>query len=118
VRAPYVPSASHKARSSATPHIDINFSMTSGRDAILQDIHTNMPGLKQVAWEFEPDGPKVYAARNNSVAQAVIELMRTREPGQTPLPEPSIHVVTRKLSKSLGEVLRERFGISSSRCRR
>ncbi len=54
-------------------------------DAILQDIHTNMPGLKQVEWDFEPDGPKVYAPRNNSVAQSVIELMRTREPGQTPL---------------------------------
>lgn len=44
-----------------------------------------MPSLKQVAWEFEPDGPKVYAPRNNSVAQSVIELMRTREPGETPL---------------------------------
>lgn len=54
-------------------------------DAILQDIHANMPGLKQVDWDFEPDGPKVYAPRNNSVAQAIIELMRTREPGQTPL---------------------------------
>ncbi|WP_354269759.1 DEAD/DEAH box helicase [Bradyrhizobium japonicum] len=54
-------------------------------DAILQDIHTSMPGLRQVAWDFEPDGPKVYAPRSNSVAQAVIELMRTRQPGQTPL---------------------------------
>jgi hypothetical protein len=54
-------------------------------DAILEDIHTNMPGLKEVEWSFEPDGPKVYAPRNNSVAQAVIELMRTREAGQTPL---------------------------------
>ncbi|MGY4430978.1 hypothetical protein ACVWWO_003455 [Bradyrhizobium sp. F1.13.1] len=42
-------------------------------DAILQDIHTSMPGLKQVEWDFEPDGPKVYAPGNNSVAQAVIE---------------------------------------------
>ena len=54
-------------------------------DAILDDIHTNMPGLKQVEWDFEPIGPKVYVPRNNSVPQAVIELMRTREPGQTPL---------------------------------
>lgn len=54
-------------------------------DAILQDIHTNMPGLRQATWDFEPDGPKVYAPRSNSVAQAVIELMRTREPGETPL---------------------------------
>ena len=54
-------------------------------DAILQDIHASMPGLRQVAWDFEPDGPKVYAPRTNSVAQAVIEMMRTRQPGQTPL---------------------------------
>lgn len=54
-------------------------------DAILQDIHSSMPGLKQVGWDFEPDGPKVYAPRSNSMAQAVIELMRTRQPGQTPL---------------------------------
>lgn len=54
-------------------------------DAILRDIHTNMPGMNELAWDFEPDGPKVYAPRSNSVAQAVIELMRTREPGQTPL---------------------------------
>jgi hypothetical protein len=54
-------------------------------DAILKDIHANMPGLKEAVWDFEPDGPKVYAPRNNSVAKAVIELMRTRDPGQTPL---------------------------------
>ncbi|WP_377828162.1 hypothetical protein ACFKHW_29715 [Bradyrhizobium lupini] len=54
-------------------------------DAILQDIHASMPGLKQVEWDFEPDGPKVYAPHSNSVAQAVIELMRTGEPGETPL---------------------------------
>ena len=54
-------------------------------DAILRDIHANMPCIREVEWEFEPDGPKVYAPRSNSAAQAVIEMMRTREPGQTPL---------------------------------
>ncbi|WP_316186332.1 MULTISPECIES: hypothetical protein [unclassified Bradyrhizobium] len=54
-------------------------------DVILQDIHANMPGIKEVAWEFEPDGAKVYAPRSNSTADVVIEMMRTREPGRTPL---------------------------------
>jgi hypothetical protein len=54
-------------------------------EAILSDVRANMPGIKEAEWEFEPDGPKVYAPRSNSAAQAVIEMMRTREPGQTPL---------------------------------
>jgi hypothetical protein len=54
-------------------------------DAILHDIHANMPEIREVEWQFEPDGPKVYAPRNKSAAQAVIEMMRTRQPGTTPL---------------------------------
>ena len=54
-------------------------------DAILRDVYANMPGINEVEWQFEPDGPKVYAPRNNSMAAAVIEMMRTREPGTTPL---------------------------------
>jgi hypothetical protein len=54
-------------------------------DAILRDIHVNMPGIKEVEWAFEPDGPKVYAPRSNSAAQAVVEMMRTRGAGPTPL---------------------------------
>lgn len=54
-------------------------------DAILRDIHLNMPGLQEVPWEFEPDGPKVYAPRPASANNAVIEMMRSREPGMTPL---------------------------------
>lgn len=44
-----------------------------------------MPGLQEVPWAFEPDGPKVYAPRPASANKAVIEMMRSREPGTTPL---------------------------------
>jgi hypothetical protein len=50
-------------------------------DAISDDICTNMPGIRVVPWDFEPDGPKVYAPRSNSAAEAVIGLMRDRKPG-------------------------------------
>jgi hypothetical protein len=55
-------------------------------DAILADIRVNMPNIREVPWAFEPDGPKVYAPRSKSAAEAVIGLMRGREPGATPLP--------------------------------
>lgn len=55
-------------------------------DAILNDIRVNMPNIREVPWAFEPDGPKVYAPRSKSAAEAVIGLMRSREPGATPLP--------------------------------
>jgi hypothetical protein len=55
-------------------------------DAILDDIQTNMPGINVVPWAFEPDGPKVYAARSNSAHAAIISLMRSRKPGLTPFP--------------------------------
>jgi hypothetical protein len=50
-------------------------------DAILDDIRMNMPGIHVVPWDFEPDGPKVYAPRSKSAAEAVIGLMRDRKPG-------------------------------------
>ena len=54
--------------------------------AISDDICTNMPGIRVVPWDFEPDGPKVYAPRSNSAAEAVIGLMRDRKPGPMSLP--------------------------------
>ena len=45
-----------------------------------------MPGIKVVPWDFEPDGPKVYAPRNSSAHAAILTLMRGREPGLTPFP--------------------------------
>jgi hypothetical protein len=55
-------------------------------DEILQAIHSNMPGIKEVPWEFEPDGPKVYAPRADSAAAAIISLMCDRQPGSITLP--------------------------------
>jgi hypothetical protein len=55
-------------------------------DAISDDICTNMPGIRVVPWAFEPDGPKVYAARSGSAAEAIIGLMRDRKPGPMSLP--------------------------------
>jgi hypothetical protein len=75
-------------------------------DAILRDIHANMPGIKEVVWDFEPDGPKVYAPRSNSTAETVIEMMRTREPGHTPLSYIRTHLsLTDKQFKKLKEEL-------------
>jgi hypothetical protein len=45
-----------------------------------------MPGIRVVPWDFEPDGPKVYAARSGSAAEAIIGLMRDRKPGPMSLP--------------------------------
>jgi hypothetical protein len=64
-------------------------------DTVLEHIHLNMPGIHEVTWAFEPDGPKVYAARSSSANEAVIGLMRDREPGTVPLP-----YVQRELSLS------------------
>jgi hypothetical protein len=50
-------------------------------DPILDDIRLYMPGIRVVPWDFEPDGPKAYAPRSNSAAEAVIGLMRDRKPG-------------------------------------
>lgn len=62
-------------------------------DAITEDICTNMPGIKVVPWDFEPDGPKVYAPRSNSAASAVIGLMRDHKPGMV-----SVKNIQRELS--------------------
>jgi hypothetical protein len=50
-------------------------------DAILDDIRMNMPGIQVVPWDFDPDGPKVYAPRSRSAAEGVVGLMRDRNPG-------------------------------------
>jgi imidazolonepropionase len=55
-------------------------------DAILGDIQGNMPGINVVPWDYEPDGPKVYAPRSSSASAAIISLMRSRAAGMTPLP--------------------------------
>ncbi|MGY4282045.1 hypothetical protein ACVWXO_001265 [Bradyrhizobium sp. LM2.7] len=54
-------------------------------DAILHDIEHSMPGIKVGHWDYEPDGPKVYAPRNHSANDAIISFMTGREPGPAPL---------------------------------
>ena len=60
-----------------------------------------MPGINVVPWAFEPDGPKVYAARSNSAQAAIISLMRGREAGLTPFP-----FIQRQLSLSKKQISR------------
>jgi hypothetical protein len=55
-------------------------------DEILETIHHSMPGIKEVPWDFEPDGPKVYAPRAGSATASIISLMRDRQPGSITLP--------------------------------
>ena len=42
-----------------------------------------MPGINVVPWDFEPDGPKVYAPRSGSANAGIISLMRSREAGMS-----------------------------------
>jgi hypothetical protein len=75
-------------------------------DAISDDICTNMPGIRVVPWDFEPDGPKVYAARSGSAAEAVIGLMRDRKPGPMSLPHIQRELsLTKKQMSRLKEAL-------------
>jgi hypothetical protein len=77
-------------------------------DAISDDICTNMPGIRVVPWDFEPDGPKVYAARSGSAAEAVIGLMRDRKPGPM-----SLSHIQRELSLSKKQVERLKDALPS-----
>jgi hypothetical protein len=52
-------------------------------DAILRDIHADMPCIQEVPWAFEPDGPTVPTVRKGSSHEALITYMATRLPGET-----------------------------------
>jgi hypothetical protein len=52
-------------------------------DAILQDIRADMPGIVQVPWDFEMDGPVVPVVRKGSSHEALITYMTTQLPGET-----------------------------------
>lgn len=67
-------------------------------DAILRDIHADMPGLCEAPWNFELDGPKVRRPRKGSSRDALVTLMSNRLPGQYPLPA---------LRRELGLTLRQ-----------
>jgi len=70
-------------------------------DTVLEHIHLNMPGIQEVPWDFEPDGPKAYAPRSRSASQAVIGLMQDRQPGAVLLSH-----VKRELSLSSKQLAR------------
>ena len=70
-------------------------------DAILGDIQANMPGINVIDWDYEPEGPKVYAPRSSSAHAGIISLMRSREAGLTPFP-----YVKRELSLSDKQISR------------
>ncbi|MEY9462202.1 Arc/MetJ family transcription regulator [Bradyrhizobium ottawaense] len=70
-------------------------------DTVMEHIRLNMPGIHAVPWDFEPDGPKVYAPRCNSANEAVIGLMRDRKPGAVPMSH-----VQRELSLSKRQMAR------------
>jgi hypothetical protein len=52
---------------------------------VLQDITTDMPGLKVAEWDFAMDGPKVRKPRKGSSHEALIAYMGDRLPGATSL---------------------------------
>jgi hypothetical protein len=51
--------------------------------AILQDILVDMPGIHEMPWAFELDGPVVPKVRKGSSHEALITYMTTQQPGET-----------------------------------
>jgi hypothetical protein len=78
-------------------------------DTVLEHIHLNMPGIHEVRWDFEPDGPKVYAPRCSSANEAVIGLMQDRKPGAVPMPH-----IQRELSLSKRQLARLKEELSKA----
>jgi len=54
-------------------------------DAILKDIHADMPGLIEVPWAFKLDGETVKKVRKGTSHEALIAYMGERPSGDTPL---------------------------------
>jgi len=78
-------------------------------DAILRDIHSDMPGLKEVVWNFELDGPKVRKARKGSSHAELIAFMDNRLPGETSMP-----TVQRELGLSASKMKKLRETLRST----
>jgi hypothetical protein len=76
-------------------------------DAILQDILADMPGIQEVPWAFELDGPILPKVRNGSSHKALITYMTTRLPGETAMSTVKDALgLTDFTAKRLKEVLR------------
>jgi hypothetical protein len=54
-------------------------------DTIMQDILADMPGIVEVPWAFELDGPAVPVVRKGSSHEALITFMATQLPGEIPM---------------------------------
>lgn len=75
-------------------------------DAILHDIRLDMPGIHEVLWTFELDGPTVPKVRKGSSHEALITYMTTRLPGETEMSIIRIELdLTKTTLKRLKEVL-------------
>jgi hypothetical protein len=77
-------------------------------DAILQDIRLDMPGIHEVPWDFELDGPVVPKVRRGSSHDALITYMTTRLPGETEMSAVKVELdltdnTLRKLKAVLGK---------------
>ena len=49
----------------------------------MQDILVDMPGIHEMPWAFELDGPVVPKVRKGSSHEALITYMTTQQPGET-----------------------------------
>jgi hypothetical protein len=77
-------------------------------DAILQDILVDMPGVHEVPWVFELDGPTVPVVRKGSSHEALITYMTTRLTGETAMSTVRDQLNLKDSAfKSLKEVLRD-----------
>jgi hypothetical protein len=76
-------------------------------DAILQDIRLDMPGIHEVPWDFELDGPVVPKVRKGSSHEALITYMTTRLPGEAAMSIVKAELgLTDNALRKLKEVLR------------
>lgn len=55
-------------------------------EAILRNIHQEMPGIRLEPWNFKLDGPKA-DVRRASYHQPLVSFMKTRLPGETSIKE-------------------------------
>lgn len=93
------------------PVSDVYLALPKGWEgqAILNDITTAMPGIKVTEWDYEPDGPKVYAPRSTSANAAILTLMQQRKPGSISLPH-----IARELSLKPRQMQRLRENLNDA----
>jgi hypothetical protein len=70
-----------------SPGADIFIVLPSGGlgDAILNDIQDDMPGLVLAEWGFDIDGPNVRKSRKGTSHEALLSLMSSKLPGESPI---------------------------------